>query len=470
MPKINPTAYFLPYQIAWLQDASRLKISEKSRRVGMTYAQSYEDVRDAARAVGAVDVWFSSADITAAREYIRYCTQWARLFQIAAKDLGEIAIADEQDVRVYAIEFSSGQRINALSSNPGQFRSKGGKVVLDEFAKHEHADDLWTAARPSITWGYPMRVISTHNGRKCRYFKMVEDARSPESPWSLHRTTIFDAVDQGLADKIARRSLTPAERTAWIENERLICGDEDTWKQEYCCEPVDSATAWLTWELIYAAQNNHAGDPNGYARGWAYVGMDVARRGDKTIIWVLEPMGDVLWTREVVSMRKATFAEQLDRLATVMNQYRVNRLCIDQTGLGEFMVDEAKRRFGQNKVEGVQFTRSVKQDLATVIKQRFEDHQVRIPADRSICDAHHAVRRMMTVAGNPRFDAERTDEGHADEFWAHCLAIHAAGEPSPPIEFQASGDRWSDSQVGLAGLGGRSGGMGMAGDSLFDWS
>ena len=31
-----------------------------------------------------------------------------------------------------------------------------------------------------------------------------------------------------------------------------------------------------------------------------------------------------------------------------------------------------------------------------------------------------------TVAGHPRFDAERGEAGHADRFWALALAYHAA--------------------------------------------
>jgi len=44
------------------------------------------------------------------------------------------------------------------------------------------------------------------------------------------------------------------------------------------------------------------------------------------------------------------------------------------------------------------------------------------------------------VAGNPRFDADRSEVGHADHFWAHMLAIHAGSgqarvydwTPAPP--------------------------------------
>lgn len=72
----DTTSFFLPYQCRWLEDDSRIKIWEKSRRIGATYIQSYEDVRDALTLKvrnQPVDVWFSSADITAAKEYIQYC-------------------------------------------------------------------------------------------------------------------------------------------------------------------------------------------------------------------------------------------------------------------------------------------------------------------------------------------------------------------------------------------------------------
>lgn len=46
MQKIDLNEYFLPYQKRWLEDKSKFKIWEKSRRIGATYVQSYEDVSD----------------------------------------------------------------------------------------------------------------------------------------------------------------------------------------------------------------------------------------------------------------------------------------------------------------------------------------------------------------------------------------------------------------------------------------
>lgn len=432
--------YFMPYQIRWLQDRSRLKIVEKSRRVGFTYVQSYEDMLDAARADNPLDVWFSSADESAAKEYIRYVAQWARIFRIAATELGETVISRDDDIKALTVEFATGKRINALTSNPKAFRSKGGKLVLDEFAFHADQEAMWKAARPIITWGFPARVLSTYNGKGNRYYRMVTEAKkataeSREALWRLHTVTIVDAVADGLADRILGRRLTLAERQAWLDAERESCGDEDTWQQEYMCNPIDEASAWLPWDLIVANEHPDAGKLEHYATGdrcETYLGWDVARTQDKSVMWVVEQVGDVRWTRHVKVMRRASFAEQLGVFDSLMKLFDCRRACIDKTGLGMPIVEEAQNRWGIYRVEGVTFTSEVKQHLATHGKQLFEDKLVRIPVSREIRDSHHAVRKLTTVAGNPRFDADRNEAGHADEFWAHMLALHACESPTQP--------------------------------------
>lgn len=431
MTEPNLKSYFLPYQIDWIKDPSRFKIWEKSRRIGATYAQSYEDVLDAAREESPMDVWFTSADESAAKEYILYCGQWARLFQLAAEDLGEVVLDKENDIKALVVEFANGKRIHGLSSNPTAFRSKGGKLVVDEYAFHKKPEELWKAAQPIVLWGFPIRVLSTYNGKGNRYYRMVSEAKQGNR-WRLHTTTLMDAIAQGLVSKILGHDANATEIEAFIADARATAGDEENWLQEYMCQPVDEATAWLTWDLITNGEHRDAGRPELYQGGDCYVGMDIARRKHNTIIWVDERVGDVLWTREVVRMRNAKFSEQDAELDRVMGQYTVRRACIDQTGMGEKFVEDAQKRHGQYKVEGVLFTGVTKQHLAQVLKQRYEDRKVRAPEDKEIRAAHHAVRKTTTVAGNPRFDADQTEIGHADEFWAHALATHASEDRIKP--------------------------------------
>lgn len=81
------------------------------------------------------------------------------------------------------------------------------------------------------------------------------------------------------------------------------------------------------------------------------------------MIAVLEQLGDVLWLRELIELRATSFAEQLARLDRIMRDYRVVRAALDQTGLGEMPVQEAQRRHGSYRVEGVLFTPARKLDM-----------------------------------------------------------------------------------------------------------
>ena len=60
--------YFTDYQWRWIRDESQMKLAEKSRRIGWTYATSYRRVTRALRLPG-LDCWVSTRDLTTAKEY-----------------------------------------------------------------------------------------------------------------------------------------------------------------------------------------------------------------------------------------------------------------------------------------------------------------------------------------------------------------------------------------------------------------
>jgi phage FluMu gp28-like protein len=55
-----------------------------------------------------------------------------------------------------------------------------------------------------------------------------------------------------------------------------------------------------------------------------------------------------------------------------------------------------------------------------------EDGLTRLPDTREVRAAFSAVKRFVTATGSLRFDAARTEAGHADQFWAKALADYAA--------------------------------------------
>lgn len=440
-PMCSPS-YFLPYQERWLKDTSRIKICEKSRRIGMTYVQSYEDVLDCVK--GDVPaVWFSSADLTAAKEYIGYCAQWARALNIAAQDMGEEILDEKKGVKAYTLEFQNGTKIHALSSNPSQFRSKGGKVVLDEYAFHDDDKALWAAARPCITWGFPLRILSTHNGKACQFYKFVESCKKKKLTWSLHSTDIFLAVKEGLADKISKRPLSDEERAAWIQSEHDNCGDENAWQQEYCCNAIDESTAFLTYEMIERCERDDILIPVTDIQHDLYIGMDIGRTKNLSVIWGVEAFAGVKWTRFVHSMSQTKFAKQREVLFSYLEHPKFRRSCLDASGLGKEFAEVAQDKFGKFRVEPVVFTNKVKEDIAHSLYIAVDDVSFLIPSQFAIRESFHSVRKITTSSGNVRLDADEDKKSgsHADEFWAACLANHAVSEEKGPLKIKTRRSR-----------------------------
>lgn len=466
---MNPNKYFLPYQQRWLKDDSRIKIWEKSRRIGATYVQAYEDVRDcAAKKVPAV--WFSSADETAAREYILYCELWAKALNIAAKALGEIIIDSDKDIKAFSIQFVNGTRINALSSNPTQFRSKGGKVILDEYAFHKDQAAMWKAARPAITWGFPLRILSTYNGKGNKYFKFVDDVKKGLLNWSLHTTDIELAVNEGLADKIMGRVLTQDERMAWLDEEHANVGDEDTWQQEYMCTPVDEATAFLSYELIHSCeQEAFVNDTDtgtykgkkwtimtmtkpGYSidtsEGELYLGYDVGRKKDLSVLWLSRKLGHILETVRVVILEKTPFKKQEEILYRHLGLPNMRRAALDATGLGMQLAENAQDKFGSSRVEAIMITAPLKSVLMHTLLEQMEDTAITIPADKATRGDLHSFRKTTTAAGNIRFDVEKSNtDGHGDRGIALALCAHAADSGDGEIHVASRSRRQSSSMM-----------------------
>jgi len=427
--------YFLPYQINWLNDNSQIKVWEKSRRIGATYVQAYEDVRDVV--LGTVPaVWFSSADESAAKEYILYCAQWAKLFDKGARDLGEQVLESDKSIKTFTIEFTNGRRINALSSNPKAFRSKGGKVVLDEFAFHNDSVALWKAAKPVITWGFPLRILSTHKGKQSLFYKFIESIKSGKLNWSLHTTTIFDAVEQGLVDKIYKRKTTKQEREEWLREQEENSFDRTTWLEEYCCTPVDEATAFLSYEQIFSIERDGillSDFASLRETGNIYIGVDIGRKKDLTVIWIAEEVEKFLFTRKVIELERTPFKQQKEILFTYLSLPNFRRSCIDATGLGMQLAEESQDRFGRYRVEPITFTGKTKEELAYNLLRLIEDKQIFIPPDKNIREDLHSIRKITTASNNIRFDVQQSEvSGHADRFWALALCCYAAKGSSAP--------------------------------------
>lgn len=428
----QPAVPLYDYQMRWLLDKSRFKIGMFARQTGKTFTTSLELVDDCfeTEALGRRTRWviLSRGERQAREAMEEGVKKHCKAYNLAIQEFESgFRGADGTLYNQLDVMLPNGSKITALPANPDTARGFSANVFLDEFAFHADSRKIWSALFPVISNGYKLRVTSTPNGKGNKFYDLMT---GDDALWSRHRVDIYQAVKDGL----------PRD----IEQLRTALDDEDAWAQEYELKWLDEASAWLSFDLINAVEHDAAGKPEQYQGGPCYVGVDIAARNDLFVIWVAELVGDVLWTREIITRRRIPFAEQDALLDGVFQTYRVLRCCMDQTGMGEKPVEDAQHRHGTSRVEGVLFTATNKLTLATHGKEAFEDRKLRIPlGDAALRADLHKLQKVSGPTGTPRFVADSDSSGHADRAWACFLACNAAANPGATIAWTPAPSRAS---------------------------
>lgn len=429
-----------PYQKRWCLNDTRFKVGMFARQTGKTFSTTFEIVDSCLRAAtqGRRERWvILSRGERQAREAIEEgIKRHAQAYQAAFKSLDMDWIGSDAAYRALEVELPGGSKITALPANPDTARGFSANVFLDEFAFHQDSRKIWSALFPVVSKpGLRLRVASTPNGKGNKFYDLITDT---DPIWYRQVTDIYQAVADGLPRN--------------IEELRRALHDEDAWAQEYELQWLDEASSWLPFDLIRSCEHDEAGLPGLYKGNPCFVGVDIAARNDLFVIWVIELVGDVYWTREIIARHRIPFAEQDMLLDDVFRRYHVARCCMDQTGMGEKPVEDAQRRHGRWKVEGVLFNVQNKLTMATRGREFFEDHKLRLPLDDEELEADlHKLRKVTGPTGAPRFVADSDVAGHADRTWACFLAINATTTPSGPVAYESVSKR----RFGVGAVSGR---------------
>jgi len=429
----------LPYQHRWVVDNARLKLCVKSRQIGMSWCTAYRLVRQKVRAGARLDAWVSSRDELAALLFVQDARRFADVFSVAADSLGN-SVVDDQGHTAYTLRFNNGLRIFSLSSNLDAQAGKRGDRILDEFALHGDPRKLYEIAYPGITWGGSLEIFSSHRGSANYFNELVREICERNNPkaFSFHRVTLSDALDQGFLYKLQCKLPSDDPRIKMDEADyfsfiRSGCADEESFLQEFLCQPADDNTAFLSYDLIASCEYQASEEWETHlldTKNPLYIGVDIGREHDLTVIWLLESVNGVHFTRRIVELDRQTFDAQECALYELLKLPMVRRCCIDRSGLGRQFAERAAKKFGAYRVEGVDFTQGSKEELAYPVRMAFEDRAVRLPFSNSIRADLRGVRKLVTTSGNTRFAGERNRYGHCDRFWALALALYAAKRPA----------------------------------------
>lgn len=414
----------LPYQAAAVNRAVRLTWTNWARQTGKSTTFALRRVLRGIRR-GRLQVLLSAGE----RQSRELMAKVANL----CGDLGAACRVREArgglgSVRKLDAALAGALRLVGLPANPMTARGYSGDLFLDEFSMHRDDKAIWAALFPSLMRGSgELDVASTPRGRKNAFHRLLGNALFSHETMSIH-----EAVGLGLAVD--------------VDSLRATMDDPVAFRQEFECEFVDEATAFISDALITRCQDASLSKRPDEARlgtreAAIYAGVDVGRVRDLTVIWIWETTRDGFHlTRGVIELAGAPFATQRAELDGLLARPSVRRCAIDRTGLGAQLAEELAARFGEQRVEPVNFTAETKSEMAGRLRVLAERSMLRIPVDEAIRRDWHSLERIVTAAGNVRFEADRGRGGHSDRFWAAALGLHAAGKPRGVIEYVGAGE------------------------------
>jgi phage FluMu gp28-like protein len=432
LPKGNLLLGYQQRTVDTLYTGTALLVVEKSRRIGLTWGLAgYAVLRAATRVSdGGQSAWYMGYDLEMAREFIDVCAMWARAFGIAADAIGEEIVEDEHgSFKSFSIRFSSGLKITALPSVPRALRGKQGIVIIDEAAFHKDLAEVIKSAMALLIWGGQVIIVSTHDGIGNPFNELLDEVRSGRRRGTTMTITFAAAMADGLYERVEMVARTKGaqlpDKASWEADVRASYGSDA--EEELDCIPKSGSGALIKPEDIAACEHPEAGKPELYQGGFCYLGRDVARRRDGQIQWTFEMVGDVMWLRDRYEETKQTFAHQDAHFDQQFATRRIMMAGIDQTGMGEAVVEAAQFRHGAMRVVGFLLTGPTRLDLGLSLALRFERGLIRIPPDPIIRADLRAIKKASSSGGGVRLVND--DTVHADRFWAGGIASRLADTP-----------------------------------------
>ena len=274
-----------------------------------------------------------------------------------------------------------------------------------------------------------LRIISTPSGHGNLFHKLWSDAEA--RGFRAHKVTIHEAVAQGLplnVDQLKSGLVHP-----------------EAWAQEYECQFIDQTSVLLPYALIEQCESPDATETAfdlSRATGEIFVGIDFGRKHDLTACWILERLGQELWTRELLTLERMSTPQQAEILLPRLQ--RARRVCLDYTGSGVGLGDLLTAQLGtapHGRVELCNFTTGLKDELFPKLRAALEARKYLAPAQpghsrRSAFDAprrfrlrknllsRHAYPPMAIAIAAPHWPS-RSVRPKAHQLWPRLYPLAA---------------------------------------------
>jgi phage FluMu gp28-like protein len=309
------------------------------------------------------------------------------------------------------VQFENGSRIIALPCSENLLRGYTAHMVICDEAAFMPEEVITQVLFPmlSTTDGYAI-FLSTPWGRDHFFYRAFMNPS-----YSVHKV---------------RSEECPLIKPEFLEEMRRNMTRE-AYLMEYEAEFVEALNSYFPQDLIRGCVERaqrlglelHTSLEGEYPRGEYYAGLDLGKLQDYSVLSVVRVDSDVV---KLVYMHEfpleTPYSKVIGYLVRADKRFNFMRVLVDQTGVGEPVVEEVKSQ-GVRRAEGIKFTTETKERLLSNLKLLMEQERLALPYDRRLCQQINEQRYEYTKNGHIRFS--HPERSHDDMLWSLALACYA---------------------------------------------
>ena len=482
----DESRYLCPLQSEIVTCTDRYQYTEKANRVGMTWTDALRNVRRRL-AEKKRDYLFTTQNWNGALEYGRYLDFWINIY-----DLGRFIISRSEEImtfeklqpdgsklavqeKVGIYHFDGGSRIILFSSSPWGLQTFEGDVGWDEAAFHDQQERMWAAIATRLQWGFDVSVWSAHNGVGSWFNQVLGKlAKAEGSGWKCRKITIYDAIKDGLVDKINLRSGAHQTNAEFLADCKRRALTPAIFAERFECAPSDAGTNITPWSVIenvctQGITRLHVSDEQVRAlfgrasecktdaaiaarmdkmKLWLgqtfghltktpahyRLGYDVAAsgKGDLGALWISAKVGSRMEQRALLTTQTEDWHFHNSAVHYFMEGLPAVKGCGDKTGLGREITWKAEQKYLGN-FAGVTFNRESKGEMGARLMNMLTSGEFEIAAtgkDQVNADIAMDLFSLQKATGGGGLSFLESQNplnaaSHCDIAWSAALAAHA---------------------------------------------
>ncbi len=202
------------------------------------------------------------------------------------------------------------------------------------------------------------------------------------------------------------------------------------------CIPSEQQYTLIPWELVLNATKENWKEKreslsprDKKIQPRRYLGWDIAtsEHGDYSVFFILERIEDKVYVCDYEYMKGIDLPVQRERLAELVSQWNVGKICLDAGGIGRDSAQILARKYGDYMVEGFMSSTTSKHEICGKMLSCFQEGSIIIPNDELLMKDINSVEKVYSKAGNITYSSPRINASHGDGFWSLAYALRACG-------------------------------------------